>query len=113
MERETPRRPRWLKMATGSVSPIYPRGTVAIAASDVSASATLPSPGDTVLVTNATDALAFVALGPIASTANLPVPPGAQILLGAGAYATQVAVILAAGATPDTVYATCCDGTER
>lgn len=100
-------------MATGSVSPIYPRGTVAIAASDVSTAATLPSPGDTVLITNATSSLAFVALGPIASAANLPVLAGDQILIGAGVYASQIAVILATSAATGTVYMTSCDGTEK
>lgn len=99
-------------MATGSVSPIYPRGTTAIAASATATSAPLPNPGDTVLITNATGSLAFVAVGAsVAAGAGLPVPPGAQVLMGAGPYASQIAVILAAGS--GTVYATTCDGTER
>lgn len=99
-------------MATGSVSPIYPRGTVAIAASTTAATAALPKPGDTVLITNSTSSLAFVAIGAAVSAgAGLPVLPGAQILLGAGPYATQIAAILEAGS--GTIYATACDGTAR
>jgi hypothetical protein len=65
-----------------------------------------------VLITNATSSLAFVAIGAAVSAGGgLPVLPGAQILIGAGPYASQIAVILATGS--GAVYATTCDGTER
>jgi hypothetical protein len=78
-------------------------GLVTIAASTTTANATLPTGGDTLVVTNPTAALAWVAVGggtPGAAVAGVgyPILPGAVRAIGAGVFASWIAVILNTGA---------------
>jgi hypothetical protein len=96
----------------GSVQGFNPAGTVTIAASTTSATAALAGGGDAVLVYNATNGIAFVVLGAaVATAAGVPVPAGARMLLACPGTVTNVAVILATGATPGNVYFTSGAGT--
>ncbi|GAB0116904.1 hypothetical protein [Acidisoma sp. 7E03] len=88
-------------MASGSIAAFNPEATVTLAASTTSAAVTLGGAGPSLLVYNATGALAFLRLGATtaltATTGDLPVPPGGQILLGIGATVSAAAVVLSAG----------------
>lgn len=104
-------------MSTGSVSPFSPESTVTIAAlPTASVSATIASDSDAVLVYNPTNGIAFVVLSKgtaTATSANTPVPPGAQLLLATGEGINEIAVILASTATAGNVYVTSGNGTQR
>lgn len=104
-------------MATGSVAPFTPAGTVAVAASSAaSTSAALPGVNDAVLVTNASPVLAFVAFGAGAATAtaaDTPVLPGQALLLGTGRLVNAAAVLLSGTSQIETVYFTIGGGTQR
>jgi hypothetical protein len=50
-------------MPLGSVSPFRPTGTVSVSAGNVSSNTPLSGGGDSVVVTNATTALAYVRFG--------------------------------------------------
>lgn len=88
-------------MATGSAQPFLPAGTATLAAGSVSASLTLSGAGDTVLVTNASPAVAFVRFGADASAAagpkDTPVLPNSRLLLGVNGLITHAAAVLASG----------------
>ena len=84
---------------TGSTLPFHPSGTVTIAATTTTTSAAL-TPGDTVLVYNASAAIAFVAFGNGAATATpagYPIPPGGTRIVSIGPVVNYAAVILSAG----------------
>ncbi len=89
-------------MASGSGQAFRSSGTSAVAASTISAAVALIGGGETVLVTNASTSLGFVRLGAsatlTASSADVPVLPGSQVLLGGGDAVTYAAAVLVAGA---------------
>jgi hypothetical protein len=87
-------------MSIGATQPFRPAGTATLAAGTASASVPLAGAGGTVLVTNATDAVAFVRLGTSAVTATLsdtPVLPNSRIVLAANSSIQHAAAVLAAG----------------
>ncbi|HVB68267.1 MAG TPA: hypothetical protein VNE67_10485 [Acetobacteraceae bacterium] len=88
-------------MAIGSTQPFRPAGTVSLAAGTGSASVALAGGGETVVVTNTTAALAFVRFGAdpsvTASPADMPVLPGARVMLAANSLITYAAAVLASG----------------
>ena len=84
-----------------------PAGTVVVAATTSNVSTTLPSGGQSVLITNAASDYAFVRLGVAGEAATLtdfPVPSGASRLLFREDTVTTVHVILNSGT--GTVFAT-------
>jgi hypothetical protein len=94
-------------MATGTTQPFRVAATTSIAATTTSTAAPLVGAGEAVLVYNATSAIAFIRFGAdmtvSASPAiDLPVPPGARMLVHAGEFARTVACVLASGS--GTVY---------
>ncbi len=99
-------------MSTGANQPFRPAGTVAIAASTTPGNVTLAGGGGAVLVYNATAATAFfklgAAIGLSATTSDTPVPPGGRMLVDAGPFVRNAAVVLSAGT--GTVYFTLGDG---
>ena len=90
-------------MALGQNPAFAGAGITTVAASTTSAGAALAGAGDTAVVTNTSAALAWVAFGggsspPLAvAGACTPVLAGGQRVVGCGALATQVAVVLATG----------------
>jgi hypothetical protein len=87
-------------MSVGSVQPFQTAtnaSTVTIAATTTVATAALPGNGESVLVYNASAAIAFVRVGGSATVNDVPVPPGARMLMQCGAYASLVAVLLSTG----------------
>ncbi|HTQ71558.1 MAG TPA: hypothetical protein VMH92_08710 [Acidocella sp.] len=88
-------------MASGSTQPFRPAGSVGAAASTSAANVALVGGGQAVLVYNASAAVAFFRLGGAsalsASTSDTPVPPGARMLVDAGPFVTNAAVVLSAG----------------
>lgn len=95
-------------MSTGSIVPFTPLATVTVAASTTAAQATGLPPSDSVLVFNATGAVAFVAFSGTATPASTPVPPGGRQLF-AGTLGKTASVILASGT--GAVYLTAGNGT--
>lgn len=99
-------------MSIGSALPFRPSGTASVAASTSAASTALAGGGSSMLVFNASAAVAFVRFGMAgmnpASSADTPVPPGARMLLDAGRLVTEAGAVLAAGT--GTVYFTRGDG---
>ncbi|HEX7388651.1 MAG TPA: hypothetical protein VF286_00975 [Acidiphilium sp.] len=88
-------------------------GTVAIAATETSASLLLPLVCDAVLITNPTSSLAFVRRShdpEPATEVDLPVLPNSQILMGTGLGIRTINVVLASGS--GTIYATAGHGTQ-
>jgi hypothetical protein len=88
-------------MAIGSIQPFRPAGTVGLAAGTGSASIALAGGGETVVVTNPTTALAFVRFGAdpsvTATPADMPVLPGARVMLAANPLITYAAAVLTSG----------------
>lgn len=99
-------------MAIGSSLPFRPAGTASVAGSTSAASTTLTGGGSSVLVFNAAAATAFVKFGvegmDPASASDLPIPPGARMLVDAGRLVTEASALLAAGT--GAVYFTRGDG---
>jgi hypothetical protein len=88
-------------MTIGSIQPFYPTGTATVAASTTPASIALAGGGETVLVTNATTALAFIRFGAdasvVANNADMPVLPGSKLLLGINGLICYASILLATG----------------
>lgn len=99
-------------MSIGSALPFRPTGTAAVAASSGAAATALSGGGSSVLVYNGAGAVAFVRFGMAgmspATTGDLPVPPGARMLVDAGRLVTEAGAVLASGT--GTVYFTRGDG---
>jgi hypothetical protein len=99
-------------MSIGSSQPFRAAGTVSVSAGTTSSSVALAGGGETVLVTNAANAVAFVAFGAsnqvTATSASLPVLPNSRVLLAANTYLTHAAAALASGS--GAVYFTLGDG---
>ena len=95
-------------MATGSVTPFHPTGTVVITAGTASASVQLAGGGDSVVITNMTASLAYVrfgadpsvtAMNPLmtGTATDMPVLPNTHVMLGVNSLITYAAAILASG----------------
>lgn len=99
-------------MSTGANQPFRPAGTAAAAASTSVANVMLNGGGGALLIYNATPSTAFFRLGGAsglsATTADTPVPAGGRMLVDAGPFVSNAAVILASGS--GTVYFTLGDG---
>jgi len=99
-------------MASGSMQPFRPAGTVMAAASTTAANVALVGGGHAVLVYNASAATAFFRLGGVSglsvSTGDTPVPAGARMLVDSGPFVSHAAVVLSTGA--GSVYFTVGDG---
>ena len=99
-------------MSTGANQPFRPAGTAAAAASTSVTNVTLSGGGGAILIYNATAATAFFRLGGAsgltATTADTPVPAGSRMLVDAGPFVSNAAVLLSSGS--GTVYFTLGDG---
>lgn len=88
-------------MASGSTQPFRPAGSVGVSASTTAANVALAGGGQAVLIYNASSAVAFFRLGGAsalsAGTADTPVPPGSRMLVDAGPFVTNAAVVLSTG----------------
>jgi hypothetical protein len=84
-------------MPLGSVSPFRATGTISVLVGNVSSSALLPGGGDSVVVTNTTTALGYVRFGSdptvAASTADMPILAGSQIILSINSLISYAAAI--------------------
>jgi hypothetical protein len=88
-------------MPLGSVSPFRPTGTVSVSAGNVSSNTPLSGSGDSVVVTNATTALAYVRFGSdttvTASTTDMPVLAGNRVVLSINSLISYAAAISPSG----------------
>jgi hypothetical protein len=88
-------------MATGSIQPFRPSGTVSLIAGTSSASIGLVGGGDSVVVTNTTSSLAFVRFGAdptvAASATDMPILAGGRAMLAVNSLITCAAAMLASG----------------
>jgi hypothetical protein len=93
--------------------PFRPAGTLTVAASTANARGALVGGGNSVLVFNSTTSVAFVRFGTdstvTATAADTPIPPGLRMLVDAGPFIQQAAVLLASGT--GNVYFSRGDGT--
>lgn len=88
-------------MANGSLTAFQPTGTATLAAGTSTTSIALVGGGDSVVVTNTAAALAYVRFGAdhtvAATNADMPVQPGARVILGVNALISNAAAVLASG----------------
>ena len=88
-------------MATGSVTPFRPTGTVSVSAGTTSTSVPLAGGGDSVVVTNITASLAYVRFGAdpsvTASMADMPVLPNTHVMLAVNSLIAYAAAVLTSG----------------
>ena len=88
-------------MATGSVTPFHPTGTVSLSAGVTSASIPLAGGGDSVVVTNTTLSLTYVRFGAdssvTAATTDMPVLPNTRVMLAVNSLITYAAAVLVSG----------------
>jgi hypothetical protein len=88
-------------MPLGSVSPFRPTGTISVSVGSVSSNAPLSGGGDSIVVTNTTNALAFVRFGSdstvAASTADMPVLAGSRLILSINSLISYAAAISPTG----------------
>lgn len=100
-------------MAIGSNQPFRPSGTTQLNVNNTSANIALIGSGDSVLIHNASAALAFVRFGTdstmVASVADTPIPANARMLMHIGSLVTTVAAVLSSGS--GAVFFTRGDGT--
>jgi hypothetical protein len=99
-------------MSVGATQPFRPAGTAAAAASTTAATVALNGGGGALLIYNAASATAFFRLGGAsgltATISDTPVPAGSRMLVDAGPFVSNAAVILSSGT--GTVYFTLGDG---
>lgn len=88
-------------MPLGSVSPFRPTGTVSVSVGTVSANTPLSGGGDSVVVTNSSNSLAYVRFGSdpavAATTADMPILATSRVILAVNSLITYVAVISPSG----------------
>ena len=88
-------------MPLGSISPFRPTDTVSVTAGSTSANVQLSGGGDSVVVTNTTNALAYVKFGSdpttTASAADMPILPVSRLILSVNALINYAAVIIPSG----------------
>src|ERR1700722_8738292 len=88
-------------MPLGSVSPFRPTGTVSVSVSGVSANAALSGGGDSVVVTNTTNALAYIRFGSdptvTASTADMPILANGRMILSINSLISCAAAVSPTG----------------
>jgi hypothetical protein len=88
-------------MPLGSVSPFRPTGTVSVLAGNVSATVLLSGGGDSIVVTNASTALAYIRFGSdptvAASTLDMPVLGGSHLILSINSLISYAAAISPSG----------------
>jgi hypothetical protein len=89
-------------MPIGSVSPFRPTGTVSVPASSVSANARLSGGGDSVVVTNTSNGLAYIRFGSdptvAATTSDMPILANSRLILSINSLITYIAAISPLGA---------------
>jgi hypothetical protein len=88
-------------MASGSMSPFRPTGTVGLSASVASAPVQLVGGGDSVVVTNMSSSLAYVRFGSdmtvTATSSDMPILPSSRVLLCINSLITAAAAALVQG----------------
>lgn len=88
-------------MAIGSTSPFRPTGTVSLSAASISTSTQLAGGGETIVVTNPTDMLAYVRFGAdqsvSASSVDMPVLPNSRVMLSVNPLISYVAAVFTSG----------------
>lgn len=88
-------------MPLGSISPFRPTGTVSVSTSSISANTLMSGGGDTVVVTNTTNALAYIKFGSdftvAATTADMPILGNSRLILSVNSLITYVAAISPSG----------------
>jgi hypothetical protein len=88
-------------MPLGSIGPFRPTGTVSLSISNVSVNAPLVGGGDSVVVTNPSNALAYIGFGAdstvVASMSDMPVLAGGRVILSVNSLITHAAAVAPSG----------------
>ena len=88
-------------MPLGSVSPFRPTGTISILVGGISSNAPLSGGGDSVVVTNTTNALAFIRFGSdptlTASSIDMPILSNSRLILSVNSLISYAAAVSPTG----------------
>jgi hypothetical protein len=88
-------------MAMGSITPFRPTGTVSLSASTSSSAVALAGGGESVIVTNTSNSLAYVRFGAdptvSATSGDMPVLANSRVMLSANSLVTYAAALLVSG----------------
>jgi hypothetical protein len=88
-------------MAIGSITPFRPTGTVALNATTSSSAVALARGGESVIVTNTSNSLAYVRFGAdatvTATNVDMPVLANSRVMLSVNNLVTYAAGLLASG----------------
>jgi hypothetical protein len=88
-------------MPLGSVSPFRPTGTVGLSVGSTSTNTPLSGGGDTIVVTNTTNSLAYIKFGSdptvAASTDDMPILSNDRLILSINSLISYVAAISTLG----------------
>jgi hypothetical protein len=88
-------------MPLGSVSPFRPTGTISVSVGSVSSNAAMSGGGDSVVVTNTTNALAYIRFGSdstvTASTADMPILANNRLILSVNSLISYAAALSPTG----------------
>lgn len=88
-------------MPLGSVSPFRPTGTVNVSVGSVSTNISLAGGGDSIVVTNPTNSLAYVKFGSdptiTASANDMPILANSRLILSVNSLITYAAAISPSG----------------
>lgn len=88
-------------MSVGSISPFRPTGTVSLSVGSASVNTTLAGGGDSIVVTNTTNSLAYVRFGAepslTATLSDMPILPASQVILSVNSLITYVAAFSPSG----------------
>jgi hypothetical protein len=91
-------------LPAGTVSLFKPISTVSITSSTVSANVQLAGSGEALMITNASDSLAYIRFGSdssvTATMADTPVLPGSKVLFQCGPFVSYCAAALDSGSGP-------------
>ncbi len=88
-------------MPLGSAVAFRPTGTTSVTAGSISANAPLAGGGDSVVVTNTTNALAFIRFGSdstvVATPNDMPILPASRLILSVNSLISYAAAICPSG----------------
>lgn len=88
-------------MPLGSISPFRPTGTVNVTAGSTSVNVPLSGGGDSVVVTNITNAVAYIKFGSdnaiTASIVDMPILPNSKLILSINRLITYAAAVIPSG----------------
>lgn len=88
-------------MPLGSISPFRPTGTVSVTAGSTSVNVPLSGGGDSVVVTNITNSVAYIKFGSdnntVASVIDMPILPSSKLIISVNSLIRYAAALIPSG----------------